>query len=112
MDSSPEQPVASEPQRPVVPPVVYLPCRTPGEWGAEVEMRRTKDGRTALLAYTALDRLADCMGPHQPWILCHTDRLHELEADHPYDVIYLDMAMPKELWRGPEDQDDGRLTIE
>ena len=75
-------------------------------------MRRTKDGRTALLAYTALDRPADCMGPHQPWILCHTDRLHELEADHPYDVIYLDMAMPKELWRGPEDQDDGRLSIE
>jgi len=50
------------------------------------------------------------MGPHQPWILCHTDRLHELEADQPYDVIYLDMAMPPELWRGPDDEDDGRLS--
>ena len=70
---SPEQTPVDESQRPVIPPVVYLPCRTPGEWGAEVEMRRTKDGRVALLAYTALDRLADCMGPHQPWILCHTD---------------------------------------
>jgi hypothetical protein len=35
---------------------VYLTCRTPGRFGAEVEMRRTKDGRVALLAYTALDR--------------------------------------------------------
>ena len=99
-------------ERPTVPPAVHLPCRTPSKWGAEVEMRRTKDGCVVLLAQTALDHLADCMGPHQPWILCHTDRLHELEADPSYDVIYLDMAMPKELWRGPEDLDDERLSIE
>ena len=37
------------------------------------------------------------MGPHQPWILCHTNRLHELEADQPYDVIHLDLSMPREL---------------
>jgi len=37
-------------------------------------------------------------------------KFHELEADHPYDVIYLDIAMPKELWRGPDEEDDGRLS--
>ncbi len=83
-----------------MPPVLYLPSTgQTTNWGTDVEMRQTKDGRVALLAYTALDRLAQCMGPHQPWVLCRTDRLHELEATQPYDVIYLDMEMPRELWR-------------
>lgn len=45
------------------------------------------------------------MGPHQPWILCHTNRLHELEADQPYDVIHLDLAMPRELRHEPDDDE-------
>ncbi|WP_424922760.1 SAV_915 family protein [Aeromicrobium chenweiae] len=31
-----------------------------------------RDGRTALLAYTALDRLVDCCGDRQPWVLIET----------------------------------------
>ena len=43
---------------PMVPPVLYLPLSvtsTPEE--QLVEIRELKDGRRALLAYTALDRL-------------------------------------------------------
>ncbi|RAX24445.1 hypothetical protein DRB06_00945 [Actinomyces sp. Z5] len=64
-----------------------------------MELRKTNDGRMALLAYTALDRLADCMGPHQPWVLYPTERLGDLEVVEHYDVIYLDLPVPKELWR-------------
>ncbi len=93
------------PSKPVVPPVVYLPS-TGGSstYGAEIELRQTRDGRLALLAYTALDRLARCMGPHQPWVLYPTERLGDLDATQPYDVIYLDMEVPRELWRQPAGQ--------
>ena len=84
----------------VMPPALYLPSTGRSvTFGAEIELRRTKDGRLSLLAYTALDRLARCMGPHQPWVLYETARLDELKTVQHYDVIYLDMEMPRELWR-------------
>ena len=46
-----------------------------------------RDGRVALLAYTALDRLATCMGPYQPWVLYRTEQLDELGGVQSYDVI-------------------------
>lgn len=95
-------------RRAEVPPVLYLPVTGRGEGRfAEVELRRTNDGRTALLAYTALDRLHTCCGPHQPWALMPTDRLGEIEQTQPYDVIYLDMAVPEELRRTAETGPDG-----
>ncbi len=93
-------------KKPVVPPVLYLPSTgAPNTYGAEIELRKTNDGRMALLAYTALDRLADCMGPHQPWVLYPTERLGDLEAVEHYDVIYLDLPVPQELWRTAADTD-------
>jgi hypothetical protein len=91
--------------------VLYLPTTGRGDGRvSEVEMRRTNDGRTALLAYTALDRLHSCCGDQQPWALFPTDRLHELEQSQPYDVIYLDLAMPEGLRRtgrpGPDRPDE------
>ncbi len=59
----------------VVPPVVYLPVREHPEGGSYPEVRPLTDGRTALLAYTALDRLADACGAGQPWVLFHTAQL-------------------------------------
>jgi len=95
-------------RKPVVPPALYLPSTgAPNKFGAEIELRRTNDGRMALLAYTALDRLADCMGPHQPWVLYPTERLGDLEAVEHYDVIYLDLPVPQELWRTAADTDRG-----
>lgn len=97
---------SSERPQTIVPPVLYLPCAgPPTEWGTEVEMRRTKDGRVALLAYTALDRLIDCLGPDQPWILYHTEHLKEIGADQPYEVIYLDLPVPQELWHSKSENE-------
>lgn len=79
-----------------IPPVVYLPCaREPNGLGAEVELRTTTDGQLALLAYTALDRLANCCGPHQPWVLYPTDRLQDFAETQPFGVIMIDQEIPE-----------------
>ncbi|WP_315073121.1 SAV_915 family protein [Actinomyces massiliensis] len=92
-------------KHPIIPPVLYLPSTgASSKWGAEVELRHMRDGRVALLAYTALDRLATCMGPHQPWVLYRTEQLDELGGVQSYDVIYLDVPMPRELWRQVKDE--------
>lgn len=93
-------------QRAKVPPMLYLPTTGRGEGRfAEIEMRRMNDGRTALLAYTAMDRLLDLCGATQPWVLMETVRLGELEQTQPYDVIFLDMELPTEV-RRPDPADD------
>lgn len=90
-------------QRAKVPPMLYLPTNgRGGERFAEIEMRRMHDGRVALLAYTAMDRLMNCCGPAQPWVVMETARLGELGQDQPYDVIFLDMELPDEV-RRPEE---------
>ena len=90
----------SRSERIMFPPVVYVPCATPSDGGTDVtlELRRMADGRTALLTYSALDRLVSCCGPNQPWILLPAARLDEVGVS--FDVILLDIAMPEELWRG------------
>lgn len=89
-----------------MPPMMYLPTSgVPADGdqaGFAVELRETQDGRRALLAYTALDRLARCCGPDQPWVLYPTDKLGHLGID--YDVIYLDLEIPAELWHTPAAQ--------
>ncbi|KQT94120.1 hypothetical protein ASG49_04205 [Marmoricola sp. Leaf446] len=84
--------------RPLIPPVVYLPCRAPIP-GADptVEMRRLEDGRVALLLYTALDRLARCCGDDQPWALYRTEDLDALQRDTPFDVVMVDQELPAHL---------------
>lgn len=115
--SGPERPAESgrsspgcpaESGRPPIPPALYLPStgasNTRG--GAEIELRQMRDGRVALLAYTALDRLARCLGPNQPWVLYLTENLDQLEAVQSYDVIYLDTPVPRNLWH--QTKDDNR----
>ncbi|WP_199916545.1 MULTISPECIES: SAV_915 family protein [Miniimonas] len=79
-----------------VPPVFYVPCTRhvtePDQ--LEVVYRTTKDGRTALLLYTALDRFQGCNGPDAPWFLAATSWLDELRKVRPYDVVYLDLPLP------------------
>ena len=99
-------------QRAKVPPMLYLPTNGRGEGRfAEVEMRGMQDGRTALLAYTALDRLHTCCGAGQPWALMETARLGELEQTQPYDVIYLDMELPQELRREADEADEAAVDV-
>jgi hypothetical protein len=79
------------------PPVLYLPCdRPPADGEVSVQTRVMKDGRVALLAYTALDRLAGHCGSTQPWVLVRTAALDELDRVCPFDVVLLDVAVPHE----------------
>ncbi|MEU6643791.1 SAV_915 family protein [Saccharomonospora sp. NPDC046836] len=85
---------------PHLPPVVYLPTgRHAGTdtTDATVELRRTEDGRLALLAFSAIDRLVEGCGEHQPWMMVRTEHLQELHQARPYDVILLDGVIPGEL---------------
>ena len=80
-----------------VPPILYVPCEGPGADDEQhLDFRRTKDGRLALMAYTALDRLVTCCGDAQPWVLILTEKLDEVNAQQPYDVIFLDVEIPEE----------------
>lgn len=85
-------------QRTIVPPVLYVPRdgvdRSDGT--VSLDYRTTKDGRTALLAYTALDRLVACCGEAQPWIVIETSTLDDIGKQQPYDLILLDMEIPAE----------------
>lgn len=103
--SSPGRPAESG--RPPIPPALYLPSTGASNTrGAEIELRQMRDGRVALLAYTALDRLARCLGPNQPWVLYLTENLDQLEAVQSYDVIYLDTPVPRNLWHQTKDNDE------
>ncbi|MEC3978127.1 SAV_915 family protein [Amycolatopsis sp. H20-H5] len=84
---------------PALPPALYLPTgrATRERGGADIELRHTPDGRTALVAFTALDRLVSCCGEHQPWALVNTEHLGKIHAAKPYDVIVLDSPLPEPL---------------
>ncbi|WP_026360321.1 SAV_915 family protein [Amycolatopsis nigrescens] len=87
---------------PELPPVIYVPT-TPhrnGNTESSIELRRTGDGRLALLAYSALDRLVACCGEHQAWVLVTSGNLPKLYAAQPYDVILLDAQLPEDLRYG------------
>lgn len=100
-------------KRATVPPILYLPTTGRGDGRfAEIEMRRMQDGRTALLAYTAMDRLLDLCGAAQPWALMETAKLGELEQTQPYDVIFLDMELPAEVRRPDTVDEMGQAAAE
>lgn len=81
----------------MVPPILYVPLhRSTTEGDPRVEIRELKDGRMALLAYTALDRLVQLCGPHQPWILVRTAELDQIKANQPFDVVIFDLEIPEQ----------------
>ncbi len=83
------------------PPVVYVPCTRsdiPGE--VSLDLRELRDGRIALLTYSALDRLMDCCGAQQPWVLIASDKLDDVGRSAHFDVIVLDIEIPREHRRG------------
>ncbi len=88
---------------PELPPVVYVPTGPhsgPDTAEANVELRRTEDGRLALLAFSAVDRLVEGCGEHQPWMMLRTEHLKNLHEAQPYEVILLDGAIPAALRHG------------
>lgn len=84
---------------PNLPPALYLPAgtRSTDDKGPAIELRRTEDGQTALVAFSTLDRLVEGCGAHQPWILVSTEHLPKLHQAQPYDLILLDSPLPHDL---------------
>lgn len=82
---------------PDFPPVLYVPCHRevfdPSD--ARVLLNRTRDGRTSLLVYSALDRLHTCMGGNQPWIVIPTSYLSSLQKVAPFELVLLDVVVPE-----------------
>jgi hypothetical protein len=83
----------------IVPPMLYLPVRPHPEGGNFPEVRTLVDGRRALLAYTALDRLADACGENQPWVLLHVIDLAAIKAEYPFEVVAFDPRLPAALFK-------------
>lgn len=74
------------------PPVVYVPTTDePDPVVRRVLMHRVEDGRTALYAYSAIDRLHSYYVPDAPWLLCDVAALQRLHDQTPYDLLFLDV---------------------
>lgn len=79
------------------PPMVYVPCVvSEDEEGVAPDLRQMRDGRHALIVYSALDRLVQCAGQQQPWVVVPAAKLDELDQETPFDVILLDVLIPSE----------------
>lgn len=95
---------------PAFPPTVFVPSARvrPGDAELSLELRTLADGRTALLAYSTLDRLVDGCGPAQPWASIRADRLSELR-EH-FDVVLVDAELPEGLRAQPDDTEPTQPT--
>jgi hypothetical protein len=87
----------------VFPPVVYVPC-APAQSADEltIDLRVTKDGRLALLVYSAMDRLIAHCGPEQPWTIMLTKDLEQARVATGFELVLLDLDIPEELRRTRE----------
>lgn len=74
------------------PPVVYVPTtRLPDQDGqTSLELLETNDGRLALFAYSALDRLHEFYRADVPWALLSIKDLQRAYDASPYDLVFLD----------------------
>ncbi len=91
------------------PPVVYVPCQQAPATSDDihdgsgsdvvVDTRQTKEGKTALLVYSAMDRLIDCCGDQQPWVVMPTKNLDKVNDSVGLDMILLDINIPEEKRR-------------
>ena len=82
------------------PPVVYVPC-APAQSDGEltIDLRVTRDGRLALLVYSAMDRLIAHCGPAQPWTVMLTSDLEQARVATGFELVLLDLDIPAELRR-------------
>jgi hypothetical protein len=82
------------------PPVVYVPCSPfVDDNTLSVDLRPTRDCRLALLVYSALDRLVDCCGDEQPWVVMPTANLEKVRLETNFELILLDVVIPDEFRR-------------
>ncbi|MGH3906857.1 MAG: SAV_915 family protein [Pseudonocardiaceae bacterium] len=79
--------------------MVYLPSQrvVEGDDEAQLELRRLDDGRLAAVAYTTRERLVQCCGESQPWVLLPTRVLEEYHERLGIEAVVLDADLPPEL---------------
>ena len=65
---------------------------------ARLQLRRIRDGRLAVLAYTSLDLLVAGCGESQGWVAAPVEQLEKLQSLAGFDVIALDVDLPDD-WR-------------
>ncbi|WP_061962654.1 SAV_915 family protein [Demequina aurantiaca] len=78
----------------IVPPVLYVPVRRDGQGSVEVITMPMDNGGAALLAYTALDRLAKGCGAGQAWVTIFTSTLSTVKEESPFDALAFDVEFP------------------
>lgn len=84
------------------PPVVYLPVEMgPDGQVSDFRMLRLGDGRIALVAYTALDRLLDAWGDDQSWLLFETGKVDDIKQAKHFDLKLLDVEVPEHVRSAP-----------
>ncbi|GAA1327628.1 SAV_915 family protein [Leucobacter albus] len=71
--------------------------------GPIADVRELPDGRPALVAYTALDRLAEQCGENQPWMLVAIESLAEIKEQNKFDTVAFDPKFEAHL------RENGRL---
>lgn len=76
-------------------PAYYVPCITDGDGTLRVVLRETRDGRVALIVYSALDRLRAGAGD-VPWAFMTLVDLQAVKDESPFDVIYQDIRIPED----------------
>ncbi|GAA1797901.1 SAV_915 family protein [Leucobacter iarius] len=81
----------------VIPPMLYLPIRVSAGGPESFEVRPLPDGRRALLAYTALDRLLDQCGSEQPWAVLQIEALATVMSSQPFDLVSFDPVISAHL---------------
>lgn len=88
------------------PPFLYIPCLEHVDQGGQAAAvyRTTQDGRSALLVYSALDRLHACQGADQPWFGLPLANLQMLHDVRPFDIVYTDVYVPEERRARLEDR--------
>ena len=76
---------------PNLPPVLYVPTSAPTPDGrAHIAMTPLADGRLAVFAYSAIDRLAEYYATEAPWALLTIADLQRAHADVPFDLLLVD----------------------
>lgn len=85
------------------PPIVYVPCalvqnsERQSSKEMTIELRQTRDGRLALLVYSAMDRLIAHCGPAQPWTILASKDLEQVRLATGFELVLLDLDIPEEL---------------
>lgn len=81
----------------IVPPVLYVPVHPPEPEDARPVLLPMGGGKQALVAYTALDRLAKGCGEGQSWTLVNTAALARIQEESPFDAVAFDVEFPDGL---------------